>query len=236
MAIRMLTGQRFYARVHKTILITRLSLSPTLSTNPRIRPPSPSSATSSPCPSDSLVNYGYLGPTDMPRDIRPRPDPLTPGSPPGLRDRSISVIDEQCMARFVPLQVTNVNISVPKTYAIPQDRSHPGSATHLLELPILHTYNSTPKSWKKMHLSNIVVLAFAALTAAEHGKARPAAEQGKARPDVYVASGATLYKQNNFRGASRRVETNGRCADLRGPLRDDVHSIRIGQFSDCYLY
>ncbi|KAM4065300.1 hypothetical protein HRG_004371 [Hirsutella rhossiliensis] len=77
-----------------------------------------------------------------------------------------------------------------------------------------------------MLVTKIFALALATLVAAESAEVQHEARDNNA---------ATLYKQRDFRGASRRVD-NGRCTNLKGPLRDNVHSIRVERRSDCYLY
>ncbi|KJZ72975.1 hypothetical protein HIM_07547 [Hirsutella minnesotensis 3608] len=74
-----------------------------------------------------------------------------------------------------------------------------------------------------MLVTNLLALALASLAVAE--------TQHDARANI----GGTLYRQDNFRGESRRLE-EGRCISLTGPLRDEVRSIRVSPRSDCYLY
>ncbi|KJZ75296.1 hypothetical protein HIM_05222 [Hirsutella minnesotensis 3608] len=79
-----------------------------------------------------------------------------------------------------------------------------------------------------MLVTTVFALAFAALVAAEGAEVE---HEHEARAPY----AATLYSQPNFRGHSRRIDT-GRCYDLRGPLRNDVQSIRVDRGDDCYLY
>ncbi|KJZ74379.1 hypothetical protein HIM_06189 [Hirsutella minnesotensis 3608] len=76
-----------------------------------------------------------------------------------------------------------------------------------------------------MRVTGVIAALFATLAAAESADVQ--------REEFFAAG--IIYRQPNFRGQSRVLEV-GRCVDLRGPLYDNVRSIRVSGNIECSIF